>query len=68
MKLSIIKKAVAYRESPPARGAWIETRTRPPTLLLEPGRPLRGGRGLKLLVVDRQTVINYVAPCAGGVD
>ena len=54
--------------SPPSRGAWIEIYADDPMVAVVPGRPPRGGRGLKLqglrvILGDRE-----VAPLAGGVD
>ena len=47
MKLAMLKSAVFYLESRPARGAWIETGDRMANYGVRDGRAPRGARGLK---------------------
>ena len=55
-------------ESPPTRGAWIETIRSRSARAAERGRPPRGGRGLKLYPLGQGDNGARVAPHAGGVD
>ena len=54
--------------SPPARGAWIEITGDGAAVQLKPGRPPRGGRGLKLRGREYPGAAGKVAPREGGVD
>ncbi|NCP03233.1 MAG: hypothetical protein GW861_07630 [Deltaproteobacteria bacterium] len=59
---------VSPSQSPPARGAWIETQVSSTNIAGLSSRPLRGGRGLKPCAIMWTTMSKTVAPCAGGVD
>ena len=67
MKLKETPMKTMVKLSPPARGAWIETRHNG-TLRAGVGRPPRGGRGLKQREPLKRGTDDNVAPRAGGVD
>ncbi len=67
MKLCCAEKRCALRGSPPARGAWIETRELQPGEERPPSPPARGA-WIETLLIALAVVAAVVAPRAGGVD
>ena len=68
MKLLLARVAAAAPGSPPSRGAWIEICCIWRIRRTAPGRPPRGGRGLKSFLYIVNHIKQGVAPLAGGVD
>ena len=68
IEMALIRSAYWERKSPPSRGAWIEIPLGCAGLPPPPGRPPRGGRGLKYLQSAQLIKQAGVAPLAGGED
>ena len=68
IEIAILQAICDFLMSPPSRGAWIEIRRSLAVSSVGPGRPPRGGRGLKSFRLGDLGKHGVVAPLAGGVD
>ena len=68
MKSYSVPANAAVMVSPPSRGAWIEILPWAQSTRRRPGRPPRGGRGLKLTVDGLLAAAEKSPPSRGGVD